>query len=130
MGLVTATLVENCKINAESYISGNVSLDFDAAKVEKVSVSPGATVQVVPDIAFAAAKLKFLYLLSDQDITLTFTLGTGNKTIALLAGIPWKWHSIYAASIPCPFAYDSVSCTVANAGDTAANLTIRGGITA
>ena len=128
--LVLATLVENAKINNESYVTGEKDLVFDAAIMVKQEIPIGATVEAVAGLAFAYAKLVFLYLLSDQDITLTITLGTGSKTIALEAGKPWKWDNVYAASIPCPFAYNSLSCAAANASGVAANLTIRGGVIA
>lgn len=128
--LIAATLVQNAKINSETYVAGAKDLLFDAAILVKQEIPIAAMVEVVAGLAFTAAKLQFLYIVSDQDITLTFTLGTGSKTVALLAGVPWVWDNVYIASIPCPFLYNSLSCTAENASGVAANLTIRGGVVA
>jgi len=129
-GLVAANLVKNCRINSETYKSSGIALDFDAALLGDESVAAGASVQPIAGCTFTAAKLVFLYLLSDQDITLTFTLGTGTLEIGLKAGFPWVWENTYEDTIPNPFEYDSVSCTAANEGTTAATLAIRGGLDA
>ena len=129
-GLISATLIENVNVGDERPIRGGKALDFDASILVDQEIPIGATVEVVAGLAFAIAKLVWLYLLSDQDIALTFTLDGGSLAITLEAGKPWKWDSVYSASIPCPFAYDSLSCTAANASGVVANLQIRGGVTA
>lgn len=128
--LVLATLVENAKINSESYVTGSKDLDFDSAILVEQEIPIGATVEAVAVPAFDKDELVFLYMIADQDITLTFTLGTGSLVVPLELGRPWKWDNVYPASILNPFLYDNVSCTAANASGVAANLIIRGGITA
>jgi hypothetical protein len=51
------------------------------------------TNQLVP-LAFAEAKLKSIFILSDQDCTLKFnSSGSPTDTINLKAGIPFQWTS-------------------------------------
>ena len=128
--LVLATLVENAKINNETYVTGSKELDYDSAILVKQEIRGAATVEAVAVPAFDKDKLTFLYMIADQDITLTFTLGTGTLVVPLEAGRPWKWDNVYATTILNPFLYDNVSCTAANASGVAANLIIRGGVTA
>jgi len=128
--LVLATLVENAKINNETYVTGSKELDFDSAILVQQEIPIAATVEPVAVQAFDKDLLSFLYMIADQDITLTFTLGTGSLVVALAAGKPWKWDNVYVDTIPNPFLYDNVSCLAANASGVAANLIIRGGITA
>jgi len=128
--LVLATLVENAKVNNETYVTGSKELDFDSAIVVEQEIPIAATVEAVAVPAFDKDKLVFLYMISDQDVTLTFTLGTGSLVVALLANVPWKWDNVYVANILNPFLYDNVSVLAANASGVAANLVIRGGVTA
>jgi len=128
--LVLATLVENAKINNETYVTGSKEVDFDSAILVEQEIPIAATVEVVAVPAFVKTKLTFLYMISDQNITLTFTLGTGTLVVALVAGKPWKWDNVYSTTILNPFLYNNVSCTAANASGVAANLIIRGGVTA
>ena len=130
MGLITAANVINTKINAETFVSGEDDLTFDSPIMVAQTIAIGATVQAIANIDFVAAKLQYLYILSTQNITLTFTLGTGTLVVALIAGVPWYWSRTYVSTIPNPFAYDSVSCLAANASGVAATLTIRGGVVA
>jgi len=130
MGLLTADIVKNTRINTETYITGTTSLTYDAAILEQQSIADGATVAAVANVDFAVAKLQFLYMISTEDITLTFTTGSTTKVVALTADVPWQWDNAYVASIPCPFDYDVTACTAANASGAAAVLTIRGGVIA
>lgn len=127
--LLTADIVKNTRINTETYVTGTTTLLYDAAILVQQSIVAGATVAPIANVDFVAAKLQFIYLISDQDITLTFTLSTGTKVVTLVADVPQQWD-IANTLTPVPFAYDSVSCTAANAGATAAILTIRGGVLA
>lgn len=130
MGLLTADITKNTRINTETYVTGTTSLTYDAAILAQVSISAGATVQVIPNMDFLVAKLQFLYMICTEDVTLTFTTGTTTVVIALEADVPWQWDNSYSASLPCPFTYDATTCLAANAGADAGILTVRGGVIA
>jgi hypothetical protein len=129
-GALTATAVQNVKINAETFLTGQDSPTFDGAIMVGSVIPIAATVAPIADMEFTASLLEFLYLLSDQDLTLTFTIGTSTKVIALYAGVPWYWSRTYVASIPCPFSGNPTACTAANASGVAVNFQARGGVAA
>lgn len=109
--------------------------DGTAILTKTETVTAGSEIRIEEDVpnpstnlafafAFVKTKLKSIYILSDQNLTLkTNSSGSPQETIALLADKPWVWSAgdSYFAN---PFAGDVTALYVTNAA-AAAVLKIR-----
>lgn len=119
--LVTATIVQSCRIDSETYLSGQDAVLGDNAQVINQDFAIGST-DALAILGFDKDNLAAIYLLADEDITVTFTLGTGTLAVDLKADIPWVWTKTYAGEgLANPFGYDVVSAAVSG-GAAATNI--------
>jgi hypothetical protein len=111
-------------------------VEVGATQITKTSLHTGAAKQsieeTVPDsstdleIAFAldVSQLKSIYIVSDQDITLETNSGSAaDDTIALVAGVPYIWHS--DSYHTCLLGTDITELYATNASGTDATLQIE-----
>ncbi len=79
-------------------------------------------------LAFPYAKLKYIWILSDQNLELEFTnAAAGTPTINTVAGKPFVWEQTYNTNLPNPFANTNVTALyVTNGSGAITNLKIDG----
>jgi hypothetical protein len=131
--LVTATMADSVRINSETYVTGTEVLLGDSSQTVEQAFLAAASSEAVAIAAITLSKLKAIYIISDEDLTLVFTMNSGVKTIALLADVPFRWSDAYATPYPCPFKVNDaagaatgiVSCAASNSSGETATLTIR-----
>lgn len=120
---VTANVTEGIRVGSEAYLSAANDYDGDNGQLIDDAIADGASGVAVGILPFTAAKLVAIYLLSDQDITLSFALSAGGPlSVALEAGIPWAWNNSYPATLAIPFSANVTGVTGSNASGAAATL--------
>lgn len=104
-------------------LSKTVSQTADAEDNRSVSV-PAATTDKLIDFAMTIARLKMIYILADQDMTLETNSGSSpGNTITLKANIPFWWSSTSGESNP--FTSNITALYATHAGATDGTLEIR-----
>lgn len=113
-------------VGNDTPIKSTETVTFEKEEKFDLSVA-NPTTDLAIALAFTAAKVKSVYLLSTQDVTLETNSGSSpTDTIALKAGSAIKWKS--GGSGSNPFTANVTGLFVTNASGAAAQITIRIGI--
>jgi hypothetical protein len=89
---VTHTVVTNCRVNAENYLTGSQELTVDSSELTSDTVNANAVANTVSIAPFQFAKLRGIFLLADGNVSVTFRDGASNVTCNLVADEPMEWH--------------------------------------
>lgn len=104
---VTHTVVTNCRINSESYLTGSIDLTVDSSEITSDTIAANAVANSVSIAPFQFAKLRGIYLQADGNISVTFRDGASNVTVALIEDQPMEWH--YGGLTANPFSANVAS---------------------
>jgi hypothetical protein len=112
--------------NGATSVSKTITVASGSAIRIDEAIPIGATNLPVA-LAFAFAKLKYIWICSDKALTLEFNSSTtGVPTIVLEANKPFLWESTYGAVLPNPFTADVTQLFVTNGSGVQAQLQIDG----
>ena len=118
----TATILQRITIAGEAT---EQSVSLTGATLTDVDQSIAATgiPVTVPDFNIDQSAMQLLYVLSDQDLTLSFATNNSPIEITLVANVPLVWFD--GCGLTNPITEDVVGLTADNNGDTAAALKIK-----